>query len=131
MTAAHPTQTSDGADWVPVDACTMPTADQALRVAEFDELFSTAVQRTEYVGDATTHARIVLAGDETLPARVQALTDAETACCSFFGFTLTLDRGSSESGDVTVILDVQVPAAQSAVLAALLRRAELARAEAG
>ena len=35
--------------WVP-EACTLPTVDQPLRVAEFDELFATAVRPAERVG---------------------------------------------------------------------------------
>ncbi len=31
--------------WVP-DACTLPTVDQPLRVAEFDDLFARAAKRT-------------------------------------------------------------------------------------
>ena len=34
-------------------------------------------------------ARLVRAGDDTLPARLQRLADAETSCCSFFTFILT------------------------------------------
>ncbi|WP_138733390.1 hypothetical protein [Modestobacter excelsi] len=73
------------ADWVPVDACTLPTADQPLRMAEFDDLF-TAVERP---AGATVGARLLLAGDAGLPERVQRLADAETSCCSFFTFTVT------------------------------------------
>ena len=34
--------------WVP-EACTLPTVEQPLRVAEFDELFATAVRPVERV----------------------------------------------------------------------------------
>ena len=33
--------------WVPADACTLPTAEQPLRVAEFDGLFATALRGME------------------------------------------------------------------------------------
>ena len=102
--------------WVPVDACTLPTADQPLRVAEWDALFTTSSRAVERHG--ATLARIVLTGDESLAARVQQLADAETACCSFFTFTVTpLDD------DTAVALDVEVPPLRADVLAALITRA--------
>jgi len=102
--------------WVPVDACTLPTADQPLRVAEWDALFTTSSRAVERHG--ATLARIVLTGDESLAARVQQLADAETACCSFFTFTVTpLDD------DTAVALDVEVPPTRADVLTALVERA--------
>src|ERR1700709_2140543 len=88
------------ADWVPVDACTLPTADQPLRLAEFDDLFATtlrAIERPDDVG----RARLALEGSDDLAARVQRLTDAETACCSFFTFTLSSLRtgGADAAGE--------------------------------
>ena len=101
--------------WVPVDACTLPTAEQPLRVGEWDGLFTESLRAVERP-DAT-RARLLLAGDGSLAARVQRLADAETACCSFFTFTVTsLD-------DAEVALDIEVPAKQSDVLAALVERA--------
>ena len=101
--------------WVPVEACTLPTADQPLRVAEWDSLFAGSLRAVERP-DAI-RARLVLSGDESLIARVQELADAETACCSFFRFTVTpLGKGD-------VVLDIEVPPARSDVLSALLERA--------
>jgi hypothetical protein len=116
------------ADWVPVDACTLPTADQPLRVAEFDDLFDTALRAIER-SDVATRARVVLVGGDDLADRVQRLADAETACCSFFTFTLTpLTTGEAANSEGTVLaLDIEVPFAQADVLAALVRRAERAR----
>jgi hypothetical protein len=74
-------------DWVPADACTLPTADRPLRLAEFDDLFARALRAIERP-DAPGHARLVLAGGVDLPGRVRRLADAETACCSFFTFTI-------------------------------------------
>jgi hypothetical protein len=115
------------ADWVPVDACTLPTADQPLRVAEFDDLFTTALRGIES-SDASGRARLVLAGGEDLAGRVQRLADAETACCSFFTFTLTpLATDEADAAEGTVLaLDIEVPVARADVLAALVRRAEQA-----
>ena len=115
------------ADWVPVDACTLPTADQPLRLAEFDDLFTTALTAVERP-EAAGRARLVLAGGDDLGDRVQRLADAETACCSFFTFTLTEltgePHGAAEGTELA--LDIEVPAARADVLAALIRRAEQA-----
>src|SRR3954468_21890275 len=128
MTAAPPG--SVPADWVPVWACTLPTAAQPLRVAEFDTLFAASLRAVEHPGGAATRARLVLVGDADLPGRAQRLADAETACCSFFTFTLT-PLAPDSAGDgvdaALVALDVEVPAARVDVLAALVQRAEQAR----
>jgi hypothetical protein len=124
---ADPRPVPASADWVAVDACTLPTADQPLRVAEFDDLFATALRAIE-PPDASGRARLVLAGGDDLAERVQRLADAETVCCSFFTFTLT-PLATDEVGDAdrTVLaLDIEVPVARADVLAALVRRAEQA-----
>jgi hypothetical protein len=105
--------------WVPVDACTLPTADQPMRVADWDSLFATSVRAVERQG--ATRASLMLSGDESLVARVQELADAETTCCSFFTFTVRpLKRHRAET---VVALDIEVPAARSDVLARLIGRA--------
>jgi hypothetical protein len=115
------------ADWVPVDACTLPTANQPLRVAEFDDLFATALRAIERP-DASGRARLVLAGGDDLGNRVQRLADAETACCSFFTFTLTpLTTDRADADGSVLALDIEVPVARADVLAALVQRAEQAR----
>ena len=108
-----------------VDACTLPTADRPVRVAEFDELFASSVRAVEGPAPDAAQARLVLAGDATLPARVQRLADAEASCCSFFTFTVTrLDAGSEDSqGETVVALDIEVPPARADVLRALVDRA--------
>jgi hypothetical protein len=113
---------------MPVDACTLPTADQPLRVAEFDDLFATALRAIERPDDSG-RARLVLAGGDGLADRVKRLADAETACCSFFTFTLgPLTMGEADAAEGTVLaLDIEVPVARADVLAALIRRAEQAR----
>src|SRR5690348_14433517 len=101
------------------DACTLLTAERPLRLAEFDELFATAVRLVEPL--TATHARLHLtgpAGTTDLADRVRDLTARETGCCSFFTFTVTPD------GDA-VVLDVEVPAAYAEVLSSLTSRARL------
>ena len=113
------------ADWVPVDACTLPTADQPLRVAEFDDLFATTLRVIERP-DSSVRARLVLAGGDDLADRVQRLADAETACCSFFTFTLTPLETDRVDDETVLALDIEVPVARADVLAALTQRAEQA-----
>lgn len=105
--------------WPDVAACTLPTAERPLRLAEFDDLFTTALQSIERSAD--THARLLLTGDDTLPARIQLLADAESSCCSFF----TLDVSTLEDG--LVALDIIVPDKQADVLIALVGRAQTAQ----
>ncbi|GAB3844409.1 hypothetical protein ACFPIJ_51695 [Dactylosporangium cerinum] len=98
-------------------ACTLPTADQPVRLAEFDHLFTTAVRHVETI--SPTHAQLRLSGPAGLEATVQDLTARETACCSFFAFTVTpepVDEGEA------LTLDVRVPAEHADVLASLTGR---------
>jgi hypothetical protein len=101
-----------------VDACTLPTAERPLRLAEIDALFATAARSVDRLDPR--HLRLSLAGGEELTATVRDLTDRESACCSFFGFTVT------PAGDA-VTLDVTVPDAYVHVLDALAARAAAAR----
>ena len=104
--------------------CTLHTAEQPLRTAAFDTLFVDALRAVERQSGAPTRARLLLAGNATLPERVQRLADAETACCSFFIFTVTALPADDE---VTVALDIEVPPARADVLTGLVARAEQAR----
>jgi len=100
------------------DACTLPTAERPLRLAEFDALFATAVRAVEPLGP--THTRMRLTGPAGLAATVRDLTARETACCSFFSFTVTPEpAGDGEA----LTLDIRVPAAYADVLASLAARA--------
>jgi hypothetical protein len=112
----------DDLTWASVEACTLPTVERPLRVAEFDDLFATSLRSADLGG---TRARLLLAGDEALPGRVRRLTDAESACCSFFSFTITALPGKTSEGSL-VALDIDVPPAYADVLAALVDRAEAA-----
>ena len=104
--------------WLPVDSCTLPTAEQPLRVAEFDDLFDTSLRTVER--HSPTRATLTFSGDETLADRVQRLAGAETACCSFFTFTFTFTV--TEQGGRTTLV-VEVPERYPSVLAALVDRA--------
>jgi hypothetical protein len=100
------------------DACTLPTVDRPLRLAEFDRLFAAAVREVEVV--APTHARMRLVGRDGLAARVRDLAARETACCSFFDFTVS---AAVSADDEVVVLDIEVPVAYADVLASLVQRA--------
>ena len=109
--------------WVVPEACTLPTAEQPLRVAEFDGLFAEHLQSIQQLGPQ--EAQIGLVGPEGLGARVQDLADRETSCCSFFEFSVS--AAPSEAGREAVQLGIRVPAAREDVLAALVGRAESAK----
>ena len=102
---------ADPEDWAP-DACTLPTSERPLRIAEFDDLFGW-VRRCERVG--------VTQLDLSLPAGVESaardLARRESECCSFFGF----DFGPAAAGVLT--LTVTVPPAHAGVLDAFAARA--------
>lgn len=107
-------QASPGLAWVP-EACTLPTAEQPLRLAEFDALFTASVRGGERI--AAQHLRVTLAGGDELAELVRDLADRETQCCSFFTFTIT----APEPGQVH--LDIEVPVGHIDVLDALNARA--------
>lgn len=100
--------------WV-ADACTLPTAQQPFRLAEFDALFAAALRAVTRCGRA--QLRFTLRGDTDLAKQVRELVAREAACCSFFTFTVTA-RAERE-----VLLDVAVPADYVNVLDALADRA--------
>lgn len=99
-------------------ACTLPTVDRPLRVAEFDDLLSTAVERLER--PAPGELRLGLVASPEVAGSAAALAARETACCSFFTFTLTATGGA-------LSLSVTVPPAQVEVLDALAARAGAVR----
>lgn len=99
--------------WAP-SACTLPTSERPLRVAEFDGLFSEAALGVERVGPG--RLRLELRASPQVAGRAAELVAAETACCSFFTFMLTATNGR-------LVLEVTVPAAHVGVLDALADRA--------
>ncbi len=97
------------------DSCTLPVAERPLRAAEFDALFAAYLVGLEPI--TPTRLSMLLAGSEGLLGMVRDLTERESACCSFFTFTL------APADDGAVRLDVEVPPARAAVLAAVAARA--------
>jgi hypothetical protein len=103
--------TSDDLGWVP-RACTLPTVERPLRLAEFDDLFASALLGQQRLSPTVLRWRLAPSAEPV----ARDLTDRESACCAFFAFTFTPD------GDA-VRVDVAVPAAHVEVLDALARRA--------
>ena len=99
-------------------ACTLPTVEQPLRVAEFDRLFAVALA-SDRLGPE--QARIALPSSPQVAVQAADLVVRETQCCSFFMFSLTAAAGQLH-------LDVAVPESQVAVLDALVGWVERARA---
>jgi hypothetical protein len=96
-----------------LEFCALPTSDQPLRLAEWDELFADAVISAEMV--EPQRAKATLRAHHDLAARAADLAVRETECCSFFTFTLTA------TGE-QLVLEITVPPAQRAVLGALVDR---------
>ena len=99
--------------WAPA-ACTLLTAEQPLRVAEFDELFASAVRGIDRRGPDVL--RVELDPAEPAAASAAGLLARETGCCSFFTFTLTATSGR-------LALEVRVPPERVDVLDGLAERA--------
>jgi hypothetical protein len=91
----------------------LPTAEQPLRVAEFDELFATSLRGLDR--REPTGLRMHLDPTPEVAARTAGLVMRETGCCSFFTFTLVATGGELH-------LDITVPATQTGVLDALQAR---------
>jgi hypothetical protein len=86
-----------------LDECTLPTAEQPLRVAELGALFATA-RVSERL--APTRLRLELTAPEET---VRDLTARESECCSFFDFGIVASPGVVE-------LTITVPPAYAGVL---------------
>jgi hypothetical protein len=95
------------------DACTMPTAERPLRLAEFDDLFVSSLTALTTGKDGV---RMKLHGDAGLYDRVKDLATREATCCSFFTFIV-------DGTDTHVDLSISVPPARQDILNALAARA--------
>ena len=99
--------------WVP-SACTLPTVEQPLRAAEFEQLFARSVQAVRRVDPTTLDLTIA----STAEAEARDLARREIACCSFFTFDFL-------PADDALVLRIGVPvsATYAAVLDAVQARA--------
>ncbi|MFI1234402.1 hypothetical protein [Nocardia salmonicida] len=101
-------------DWAP-DACTLPTVEQPIRVAEFDRFFADSVHSTTRL--SPTRLDLHLASDAEAAGRDLAVR--ESSCCSFFNFDFdTISAG--------VVMQVGVPATYVEVLDAFVARVDAA-----
>jgi hypothetical protein len=94
-------------DWT-TPSCTLPTAEQPLRLAEFQRLFATSLRAQGRPSETRLRWRLDPASETT----VRDLTVRESSCCSFFTFTITPSDGD-------LLVDVDVPTAHVTVLDAL------------
>jgi len=106
---------NQGATWVP-QACTLPTVEQPMRVAGFGRLLA-GVQHIER--SQPTRLSLDLDPSPQTAGQAAELAMSETACCSFFTFSLTASAGR-------LVLDISVPAPHVAVLDALASQAAAA-----
>lgn len=96
--------------WAP-DACTLPTAEQPLRAAEFDTLFAQHLKTATRVSPTTLDLTLAVEARAT----TEDLTAREVQCCSFFQFELTPDNDELR-------LRITVPPAHADVLDGLSAR---------
>jgi hypothetical protein len=97
--------------WVP-EACTLPLAEQPLRLIEFDALFAHGLTAQERVSPTVLRWRL----DRQVEPAARDLAAREAACCSFFKFDFEV------AGD-ELRVEVEVPPSQLKVLDALAVRA--------
>ncbi|MEV6062297.1 hypothetical protein [Nocardia asteroides] len=100
--------------WVP-DACTLPTVERPIRVAEFDRLFAEGVRAVRR--PAPTRLELDLSADTEAAGR--DLAARESQCCSFFAFDFHADASA-------VVMGVEVPPAYTDVLDAVAERVRAA-----
>ncbi|MEV0688523.1 hypothetical protein AB0I35_32190 [Nocardia sp. NPDC050378] len=101
---------SPGQDvWVPA-ACTLPTVAQPIRVAEFDQFFTTSARTTRRPG--TTRLEVIV--DPAAETTARELAGRESSCCSLFTFDFATDG---------LVMGVGVPPAYVEVLDAFTARA--------
>ena len=100
-----------GPDGVPAE-CALPTAEQPLRIAEFQDLFAsvTCVERF-----SPNRLHVVLAGEAGIADRARDLAARETSCCSFFAFDV-VEQGPSDDHAATTMMTVDVGPAHVGVL---------------
>ena len=96
-------------DWVS-EACTLPTSERPLRLAEFDDLFKYVLRC-----DRREPTRLEIAIPADVEAAAHDLARRESECCSFFTFDF-------DSAGENVIMRIDVSPDQIAVLDAIETR---------
>jgi hypothetical protein len=103
---------TDNDKWWTVQECTLPTVQRPGRLAEFDDLFATALRGQERL--SPTVLRWLL--DPAAESVARDLTGRESQCCSFFTFTFSHRDG-------TLQLDIHTPSSRTSILDGLAERA--------
>lgn len=93
-------------------ACTLPTADVPLRLAEFDALFATALVAQWRLSPTVLRWHL----DPAAEAVARDLTRRENECCAFFAFAYTRTGRALQ-------LDIEVPDRHTEILNTLATRA--------
>ncbi|NED97837.1 hypothetical protein G1H11_21285 [Phytoactinopolyspora alkaliphila] len=109
--------TPAGSSFVP-DSCTLPTAEQPLRVAEFQALFAASLREVRRA--SSTQLVLELDADPGVEHVTRDLAAREGQCCSFFTFSFT--RGEASPGR-SLEMSVSVPNVHVAVLDGVQRLA--------
>ncbi|MFG2867053.1 hypothetical protein [Streptomyces sp. NPDC048338] len=115
-------------------SCALPGEEQPPRLAEWDALFAARLTVVSRPGPLLLH--LDLYGGPGVGDRVRDLVARESACCSFFTFTLTEDRSDAPGEDLDrphgtgegtgrgrIRLGIAVDAAHEGVVEALATRA--------
>ena len=110
--------------WIVEDFCTLPVAAQPFRLMEFEELFRSQTRPPRRIDAHRVEFTFANAND--LYAHVSDLVARESACCSFFEFTINEDASADQDH---LILQIGVPANRDEVLEALAERAHAAIGE--
>jgi hypothetical protein len=110
--------------WIVEDFCTLPVAAQPFRLMEFEELFRSQTRPPRRI-DAH-HVEFTFPNANDLYAHVSDLVARESACCSFFEFTINEDASADQDH---LVLRIGVPANRDEVLEALTERAHAAIGE--
>jgi hypothetical protein len=106
--------------WIVEDFCKLPVAAQPFRLMEFDELFRGQIRPPRRIDAHRVEFTFANAND--LYAHVSDLVARETACCSFFEFTIN-EHAQDAADQDHLVLRVGVPASRDEVLEALTERA--------
>jgi hypothetical protein len=106
--------------WPVEEFCTLPAAAQPFRLMEFDELFRSQIKPPRRIDRHRVEFTFAGAGD--MYVQVSDLVARETACCSFFEFSIT-QHPRDLAGEDHLVLRVGVLAGRDDVLEALTDRA--------
>lgn len=102
--------TNDAGPGLIPESCSLPIAEQPLRVSEFDRLFTDSVLEATRV----SAIRLDLVLTPAAVAGARDLADREVDCCSFFRFHFTVGAAT--------VMSIAVPQTHTAVLDALVDR---------